>query len=261
MCPTSFDLGREIPYNRAVSGRRGRRCEGRGPALRDFGYDHLDRLTGAWTTGGGQGAYDRTYEYDQIGNITEKSDVGSYTYGDTNHVHAVTSAGDNSYVYDANGNQTTRMVVSGTETITYTQEFNVNNKLEVVTGTNGITETVTTFTYDGDGNRVKKVEGEVTTYYVGSIYELQGTRETSYYYVAGQRVAMRVTEGATSTLTYLHGDHLGSTSLATSEAGAELYRRGYSSHSGSPPLNALPSSASPLSPTPPYSRLPQPSTS
>jgi RHS repeat-associated protein len=38
---------------------------------------------------------------------------------------------------------------------------------------------------------------------------------------------MRVTTATTTTLTYLHSDHLGSTSLATSEAGVELYRRGY----------------------------------
>jgi RHS repeat-associated protein len=39
---------------------------------------------------------------------------------------------------------------------------------------------------------------------------------------------MRVgTPGQTGTLTYLHGDHLGSTSLATDDEGEELYRRGY----------------------------------
>jgi RHS repeat-associated protein len=115
----------------------------------------------------------------------------------------------------------------GTQTITYTQQFSVNSKLEVITGTNGITQSVTTFTYDGDGNRVKKVEDGVGTYYVGGIYEWQATKQTSYYYVAGQRIAMRVTVGVSTTLTYLHGDHLGSTSLSTDADGDELYRRGY----------------------------------
>jgi RHS repeat-associated protein len=50
----------------------------------------------------------------------------------------------------------------------------------------------------------------------------------SGYYVAGQRIAMRVgAPGQEGTLTYLHGDHLGSTSLATNGAGEEVYRRGY----------------------------------
>jgi hypothetical protein len=35
--------------------------------------------------------------------------------------------------------------------------------------------------------------------------------------------------GQEGTLTYLHGDHLGSTSLATNDQGGELYRRGYHS--------------------------------
>jgi RHS repeat-associated protein len=68
-----------------------------------------------------------------------------------------------------------------------------------------------------------KGEDGVTTYYVGGIYELSEGVRTSYYYVSGQRTAMR----RNGTLTYLHGDHLGSTSLATSDQGGEVYRRGY----------------------------------
>ena len=36
------------------------------------------------------------------------------------------------------------------------------------------------FSYDGDGKRVKKVEGGVTTYYVGGYYEKQGSTITKY---------------------------------------------------------------------------------
>ncbi|MEJ5310988.1 MAG: hypothetical protein WHX52_14585 [Anaerolineae bacterium] len=51
-----------------------------------------------------------------------------------------------------------------------------------------------------------------------------------YYYAGSQRVGMRVctgangscgTNGATSTLTYLHGDHLGSASLSTNASGGK----------------------------------------
>jgi RHS repeat-associated protein len=52
-------------------------------------------------------------------------------------------------------------------------------------------------------------------FYVGGIYEVQGGTVTKYYYAAGQRVAMRQ-NGA---VTYLHGDHLGATSLATDAGG------------------------------------------
>jgi hypothetical protein len=49
---------------------------------------------------------------------------------------------------------------------------------------------------------------------------LSGTERltTSYYFAGAQRIAMR--EGVT--LTYLHGDHLGSASLATDAAGAQV---------------------------------------
>ena len=71
-----------------------------------FSYDELNRLTLAQTV-------DKetiNYEYNAIGNITYKSDLGHYHYGE-NHAgpHAVTSisgAKGFAFDYDANGNQT-----------------------------------------------------------------------------------------------------------------------------------------------------------
>jgi YD repeat-containing protein len=85
---------------------------------------------------------------------------------------------------------------------------------------------ITTFIYDGNGVRVKKIDPDGgVTYYVRalqaglSIYEVlsttTGITKTSYYYAGAQRVAMRVTAGVSTTVIYLHGDHLGSTSLTT----------------------------------------------
>jgi YD repeat-containing protein len=110
-------------------------------------------LTGMAVTGapGGPGTYDRTYAYDAIGNITSKPDMGAYTYQDPLYVHAVTHIdGVQRYTYDANGNMTTR--VAGGKT--YIQQFTAENKLQSVT-VNGQT---TTFVYDGNGARVKKVD-------------------------------------------------------------------------------------------------------
>jgi YD repeat-containing protein len=81
---------------------------------------------------------------------------------------------------------------------------------------------VASFTYDGNGARVQKQapDGAVTTY-VGGTYEVQGSVETSYYYAAGQRVAMRRSPAGSGdgALTFLHSDHLGSTSLTTNGGG------------------------------------------
>ena len=78
--------------------------------------------------------------------------------------------------------------------------------------------TTITCIYNADGQRVKQsvtVSGVTTTMvYVGNYYEVTNSiTATKYYYFGAQRVAMRTSAG----VTYLHGDHLGSTS-ATSGA-------------------------------------------
>ena len=57
-----------------------------------------------------------------------------------------------SYIYDANGNMTLRVEISGTQRMTYTQLWDDDNRLITVSNTaNG---QVTRYTYDGDGKRV-----------------------------------------------------------------------------------------------------------
>ncbi len=81
-----------------------------------FEYDRLHRVNGA--------SYDfltnstqviQTFAYDAIGNITSKSDVGTYSY-DLNHPHAVKTAGGRTYAYDAVG----RMKTADNSTFSYT---------------------------------------------------------------------------------------------------------------------------------------------
>ncbi len=58
----------------------------------------------------------------------------------------------------------------------------------------------------------------MTTVYIGNHFEWTGSAATmvKYYYAGGQRVAMRKGTGA---VTYLFGDHLGSTSITTNSNG------------------------------------------
>jgi YD repeat-containing protein len=142
----------------------------------------------------------------------------NYTY-DVNHPHAVSAAGGNSYTYDADGNQVTR-VVGGT---TWTLSYDANGQLASMTSANSSYQ----YTYDGDGRMVKKVAttamGTHTTIYATNAVEITdpgagGQVWKSYYFAGAQRIAVRTN----TALSYLLGDHLGSTSLTVSPIGVKV---------------------------------------
>lgn len=225
-----------------------------------FTYDARDRLLTAQTTAAGQGQYHETYGYDWLGNIVTRT-IGSeeiaYTYGrrhgltlpapttpvtNTYQIYlplvarnydpqrieqpfavVATSAGFRAG-YDHNGNMLARVEISGTEAITYTQEWDLENRLRVVTNT--VTGDVTRFVYDGDGNRVLREDGGGATVYFSAIeVHITGTQRLTrtYYFVGAQRVALRDGNG----LTYLHTDHLGSASLASDASGDQVSEMRY----------------------------------
>jgi RHS repeat-associated protein len=82
------------------------------------------------------------------------------------------------------------------------------------------------FLYDGDGKRVQATVNGVTTQFVGSQVEWQSstTDMLRYYYTGGVRVAMRTGDDG---LVWLVGDHLGSTSIAVTDASGATERQGY----------------------------------
>jgi len=125
----------------------------------------------------------------------------------------VSTTADFRAAYDPNGNMVLRVEVSGTQRITYTQGFDAENRLAVVTNT--VTGQVTRFVYDGDGNRVLRIGPEGTTVSIGEYYEKRGSVVTKYYYAGGQRIAVRVG----GVVYWLHGDHLGSATLTTGASG------------------------------------------
>jgi RHS repeat-associated protein len=194
-----------------------------GSQTQNFLYDALNRLTDAWTVGGTTGTYSETYRYNAIGNITNTSRLGSYTYG--SKPHAVTKVGSDTFSYDANGNLYTRTFGIGKVT-TYT--FDIENRLsKVITGTQ-----VVTYTYDGDGKRVLQQfsDGSKTAYASAIEIAITSTQRItkSYYQLSGKVVAMRVITSATSsTLYYMHSDHLGSASLTTSASGTVVATQRY----------------------------------
>ena len=107
-----------------------------------------------------------------------------------------------------------------------------------------IGEAVTTYRYNGDGGRVTLTTGCTTTVYIGNYFEWTGSTATmtSYYYAGGTRVAMRTGTPITGTVSYLVGDHLGSSSVSyRSDGGQTATQRYYPWGTIRPgPDNALP---------------------
>jgi RHS repeat-associated protein len=176
--------------------------------IRTFVYDNLDRLNEAHNLPAPGGGYaDFYYQYDSIGNMVYKSDLGVMTYGQNAGPHALTSSGGYTYQYDANGN----MVSGKNKTMAYDAE---NRLLEV--NESGI---ITSFSYDGDGGRVRKTTASGTTTYIGSLFEIDSSGKTIKHIFAGSnRVATVESTGSTY---YYHSDHLGSSNVITNQSGQQ----------------------------------------
>ena len=75
---------------------------------------------------------------------------------------------------------------------------------------------------------MKSTVNGVTTYFVGNYYESSNGVITKYYYAGGQRIAIRkYTVPVSMTLEYFIGDHLGSTSITTDNAGYKVSEMRY----------------------------------
>lgn len=154
-------------------------------------------------------------EYDALGNITRKYDVGTYEYGSVAGPHAVTKAGNVSYGYDGNGNQ-----VSGDGR---SLQYNTFDK-PVYISKNGHK---TRFRYGPGNSRYQRTDqkdsrAEKTTTYLGSVerIEVAGSGKITWRrHVAG---AVYIIETGTNyrslkavDKSYIYKDHLGSTDIIT----------------------------------------------
>src|SRR5205085_2169352 len=169
---------------------------------RSYDYDHLGRLTVSHTGYEARlhmnrqqagdpttyGAYSQVYNYDRWGNITSRQGWGgwnasvSYNYANNRNTAVGYDASGNltndggQYTYDAAGRQTYS---------TYPPDW---NGYTLAQG------------YDGDGQRVVKADGGVTTYYLRSsvlggqvVAELDGGGgwQRGYVYMGGQMLAIQ----------------------------------------------------------------------
>ncbi|MGO4340039.1 hypothetical protein AB4037_34710, partial [Labrys sp. KB_33_2] len=100
-------------------------------------------------------SFNETYSYDDAGNLTSKTDVGTYTYPaqgpNAVRPHAVGVAGLTSFTYDDNGNMTTG------HGRTYSWD-GMNRPTQIVSAYMGESPGATSsYFYGPDGSRVKKV--------------------------------------------------------------------------------------------------------
>lgn len=182
----------------------------------NYTYDtYTNRLHSVLTTPPGQASIvNLTYDYDNKGNIAHIYDLVSPSVSLTaqaqnyskypGKVHAFGPTGQN-FLFDPNGN----MTADGQRTITY----NYDNMPQDILNSKG----KTTFVYDGNGNRVKKISPVTTTTYIGNLFEcITGNHCAKYIFAGKTRIAFKDENGTS----YYHADHLGSTRAVTGSLGS-----------------------------------------
>jgi RHS repeat-associated protein len=184
--------------------------------LHSYGYDALDRLGTA--AGSGADVYSRIYLYDRIGNITSKSDVGTYRYDPYGtRPHAVKSILANGPIYEQVPE--INIVYDYDQKPTLIQKKNAQGQWEDVE-----------FTYDGNSQRVKKVSPDQTALYFGDLYEKrigEDTFKILHLFAGSRRVAsiwLDNVNGSVLFQQFYHPDHLGSTNIVTDQNGNKKER-------------------------------------
>ena len=157
------------------------RCDNIANMTENFTYDSLDRLTQYGTS---------TVTYDDYGNITAKSDVGSYAYNNSDKPFAVTDV--------ALSNSTLSSL--GTQTVSYTS---FNRPASVTAG-----DYTASFTYNDSYERVKMV---LTLDQIpvnrNSENDRFGTILMNRYYLGGRYEYETGSDGSSVERLYLNGDY------------------------------------------------------
>ncbi|MFF9062365.1 polymorphic toxin-type HINT domain-containing protein [Streptomyces sp. NPDC014882] len=234
-----------------------------------FTYDHLRRLTEAWTQPttacastpsapvlGGPAPYWTSYGYDKTGNRstevehdvtgdTTKDVTSTYGYptpGATavrpHGLKTVTRSGNgvtagDSYTYDAAGNTDTRTLGDGT---TQDLDYDAEGRLAKVTEpVEGGSPQITEYLYDADGARLIARTPTGTTLYLGAteITVAKGTatpKATRYLDLGGGHLAVQEDDGK---VTFTTADHHGTALLAIDAATQQLTQRRVTPFGGS----------------------------
>jgi RHS repeat-associated protein len=189
---------------------------------RSFTYDALDRLDTAISSGIWGGTLD--WDYDGVGNRVKEIDgsqTTNYNYSaGTNKLQSMTGALGKTFTFDLNGNTDTE---DGSRDFVYDQNQRL---IRVVDGSTTKGE----YTFNGNGQRVKKVASGATTIFhynqSGQIIaesETSGNISVEYVYLNGQPLGK--IEG--SNVYYYHNDHLGTPQKLTDSTGTVVWSADY----------------------------------
>ncbi|MCG7489999.1 FG-GAP-like repeat-containing protein [Vibrio sp. Of14-4] len=176
------------------------------------------------------------YQYDKLGNIKYKSDIGRYEYSGRNAgPHAVTKANGLHYQYDANGNML-RASASGSAQNERELEWTAFNKPSKIVRNGKTVE----FFYDANHNRyLKKNSDGIETFYFGKSYERITdsntgiTQHKHFVYADGKLIALNTQSMDANNqlkdkqIRYLHYDTLNSVDMITDGYGNVVERRSY----------------------------------
>ncbi len=197
--------------------------------METYGYDDLDRITSwSYTNSRTRKTYDRTYTYDDAGNLIFKTGIGDMTYDEHNRLKSAGS--DESFRYDANGN----MLEGNGKRYTYT----AFNKVARIDYAGGYQERM----YDEADELVKQEfrDGRVI-YHVGKGYELieeklfgGRIKRTMRHHIFAEDKVIAVHEKTiiddqkqADKTAYIHRDILGSVDTVTDAHGKVVLRNEY----------------------------------
>jgi RHS repeat-associated protein len=190
-----------------------------GNQTKDYNYDLIDRLTQVISSNAQQ---NENYGYDGVGNRLTSHLSTTYQYAAFNRLNASQQA---SFVYDNNGNMTSRTDSSGTTQ--YIWDF--ENRLRQVIKPDG---TSVNYKYNALGQRTERYVGANSTKftYDGQDVLLDVNSDGSFVkYVNGLGIDDKIRQTVNGQAQYFVQDHLGSTNALTDATGNVISSASYDS--------------------------------
>jgi RHS repeat-associated protein len=206
-------------YTVDAAGNRTSKADQLASVTSNYGYDAIYQLLqvtqGATTTESYSGVYPERSRGNPVGNRLSSLGMSPYTYNPSNELVSTPTA---MYVYDSNGNMTSKTDSSGTTNYAWDYE----NRLTQVTlpGSGG----TVTFKYDLFGRRIEKISPTATSIFAydgdNLIEEVNAGGAVVARYTQGQNSDEPLAISRSAVTSYYEADGLGSVTSLTSGAGA-----------------------------------------